>query len=104
MPASFNLGVWRQGVVPHGVLYRWVGDQGESGTGFVVLDADAETLRPADSDGRPIGDLVVDCRNAAVSGAAEGVDQRALMQVAAALLRARARSGSVPETAHAYYG
>lgn len=104
MPASFNLGVWRLWVVSRGTLYRWVGDQGESGAGFVVLDADADTLRPADSDGRPIGDLTVDCRTGAVSGTADGIDRGALMQVAAAMVRARARSGADPETAHAYFG
>ena len=104
MPAAFNLGVWRQGVVQGGVLYRWAADEGQSGTGFVLLDADREVIRPADAEGRPIGDLSVDYRTDEASGTADGVDRRAFMQVAASMRRARARSGPTPETAHAYYG
>jgi hypothetical protein len=104
VPAAFNLGVWRQGPVLGGVLYRWVADEGQNGSGFVVLDLDREVLRPADAEGRLLGDLSVDCGTGVVAGAADGVDRRAFMQVFAALLRARARSGPTPETAHAYYG
>jgi hypothetical protein len=104
VPASFNLGVWRQSDLPDGVLYRWAGDEGRSGTGFVLLDAERETIRPADAQGQPVGDLSVDCRSRTSSGAAAGIDEAAFMQVVAALLRARARVGAVPETAHAIYG
>jgi hypothetical protein len=104
MAASFNLGVWRHALLEHGAVYRWEGDQGRSGSGFVVLDADRETVRPSDAEGRVIGDLVADCRSVEISGSADGIDRAAFTQVVAALLRARAKSGATPETAHAYYG
>jgi hypothetical protein len=104
MVASFNLGVWLQSVLPQGALYRWEGDQGSSGAGFVVLDTASETIRPADEQGRPLGDLLVDAKSASVSGAADGIERAAFVQVAGALLRARAKSNEIPKTAHAYYG
>ncbi|GAB2597880.1 hypothetical protein Aab01nite_73620 [Paractinoplanes abujensis] len=104
MVAAFNLGVWRQALLPHGALYRWEGDQGRSGSGFVVVDSRAGTVRPAGRAGEPVGELAADLRTAAVSGASDGVDRSAFLQVVAAILRARARSGEWPETAHAHYG
>ncbi|MBL7260587.1 hypothetical protein [Paractinoplanes lichenicola] len=104
MVAAFNLGVWRQALLPHGALYRWEGDQGRSGSGFVVLDSSAETVRPADPQGQPVGGLTADLRTSDVSGSSAGVDRASFTQVVAAILRARAKSGEWPETAHAYFG
>lgn len=104
MPAAFSMGVWLEGAVAFGALYRWEADEGRNGRGHVLLDVEAGTVRPATETGEPIGDLVVRIREGATSGEAEGVDRRAVLQVAGALQRAQDKSDGLPGTAHAHYG
>ena len=101
---AFSLGVWAQGAVPGGTVYRWEADQGQSGTGFVLFNAESRTVRPSDDQGNPQGSFVVDAAAGHAIGDVEGFDRSLVLKVAAAILKAYGRSGNVPETAHAYYG
>lgn len=101
---TFSLGVWAERTFPEGHLYRWESDQGHSGTGFVLFDAETQTVRPADAKGDVVGSLTVNGETGEVAGAPDGVDRANFMRVAASILRAHSKSGEVPATAHAHYG
>ncbi|MEU8232707.1 hypothetical protein AB0C12_24260 [Actinoplanes sp. NPDC048967] len=96
-----SIGIWAHGD-PTGavVLYRWEADQQ---TGFVTFEVSSRRIRPADSTGRPVGDLLFDPAQDEPSGTAAGVDRRLFAQVVVAIMRAYRRAGKAPETAHAYY-
>jgi hypothetical protein len=98
-----SLGVWASGPVAGGVLYRWEADRGEGGTGFVVFDEQAQTVRPTGADGSPQGTLVVDLAASQSTGETEGVSRSLVLKVAASIRKAYRRVGGVPETAHATY-
>jgi hypothetical protein len=98
-----SLGVWASGPVTGGTLYRWEADRAEDGNGFVVFDAQAQTIRPSDADGNPQGTLIVDVAAAQSSGETEGVSRSLVLKVAASIHKAYRRAGKIPETAHAYY-
>jgi hypothetical protein len=96
-----SIGIWAQGdATGESVLYRWEADQR---TGFVTFEVATRRVRPVDSDGQPIGDLVFDPEVGEPSGTAAGVDRRLFNQVVVAIMRAFRRAGSAPATAHAYY-
>jgi len=101
---SFSLGVWAQGTVAGGTLYRWEADQERGCSGYVVFDSAAGTVRPSDGEGSPIGDLVADRASGELRGSADGVDRPGFVQTAAAIFRASAKVGKDPTTAHAHYG
>jgi hypothetical protein len=101
---AMSLGIWAERTFPDGALYRWEGDQGESGRGFVMFDAAAQTIRPAAADGGASGTLLVNGATGEVTGASDGLDRATFMQVAAAILKAYAKTGEAPATAHAYFG
>ncbi len=96
-----SIGIWAQGD-PAGelVLYRWEADQQ---TGFVTFEVPTGRFRPADSTGRPIGDLLFDTAAQEASGIADGVNRRLFNQVVVAIMRAYRRAGTAPPTAHAYH-
>lgn len=96
-----SIGIWAHGDTSGDVvLYRWEADRT---TGFVAFEVGEQRVRPADGEGRPIGDLVFERVAGEPSGAAEGVDGRLFTQVVVALMRAYRREGKAPTTAHAYY-
>lgn len=97
-----SLGIWAHFAAPDGVTYRWAADEGRDGTGFLHFDPAANVFRPSDG-AHTIGDLRIDGGTGDVTGSADGVDVRILVKVATAILRAYAKSGDVPETAHAYF-
>lgn len=101
---AFSYGIWAQRTVPGGTLYRWEGDRGRDGSGFVLFDPETLTIRPSNADGEVVGSLAVDSDSGNVTGASDGVDRAKFRQVAAAIFKAHAKSGSVPATAHVYYG
>lgn len=102
---THSLGVWAMGSTTfEGTLYRWEADQGVHGAGYVVFDVPTQTIRPADVAGTAQGDLCIDARTGVLSGVAKGVDPTQFVKVAAAIFKAYARNGDVPQTAHAYYG
>lgn len=75
-----------------------------SGGGHVIFDPAAQTVRPADSAGNVQGDLVVGAATGDLQGSADGVNRAQFLRVAAAIFKAYARNGAVPQTAHAYFG
>jgi hypothetical protein len=96
-----SIGIWAQGdSTGESVLYRWEADQQ---VGFVTFEVATRRFRPADSSGRPIGDLLFDPAVGDPSGTTAGVDRRLFNQVVVAIMRAYRRSGTAPPTAHAYY-
>lgn len=96
-----SIGVWAQGDASgEQVLYRWEADQD---SGFVTFEVPTRRFRPADGSGQPVGDLLFDGAAGESLGAAAGVDRRLFAQVVAAILRAYARAGKAPTTAHAHY-
>jgi hypothetical protein len=97
-----SVGIWAQGSTAGGMTYRWEADEGRDGRGLIHFDPASKVLRPWDGSDF-IGDLTVDGDSGDVTGAAEGVDRALFLQVAGAILRAYAKSGEVPETAHAYF-
>jgi hypothetical protein len=97
-----SLGIWAHRRAADGVIYRWTADEGRDGAGCVYFDPAAKQFRPWDGSGF-MGDLTVNGDTGDVEGAADGVDRTLFIQVAAAILRAYARTGDVPETAHAYF-
>jgi hypothetical protein len=97
-----SLGIWAHGPAADGVIYRWEADEGRDGQGFVYFNPASKAFRPWDGSGF-IGDLTVDGDTGDVEGAADEVDRRLFMQVVGAILRAYAKSGEVPVTAHAYF-
>jgi hypothetical protein len=101
---AFSLGVWAVGRTPAGTVYRWEADQGQSGTGFVLFDADARTIRPSDREGNPQGSYVVDFAASQENGDTDGIDRSLVIRVGGSILKAFGRAGEIPETAHAYYG
>ena len=101
---AMSLGIWAERTVPDGALYRWEGDQGQSGRGFALFNAAAQTIRPADPDGGVSGSFLVNGATGEVSGSSDGLDRATFMQVAGAILKAYAKSGEVPRTAHAFFG
>jgi hypothetical protein len=98
-----SLGVWASGAVTGGTLYRWEADRQEDGNGFVVFDAEAQTIRPSDADGNPQGTFVVDGAAAQSTGETDGVSRSLVLKVAASIFKAYRRAGKIPETAHAHY-
>ncbi len=98
-----SLGIWAEGPLTGGVLYRWEADHGDGGSGFVAFDPASRRFRPADHSGNVLGDLVIDGTDGETTGSAEGIDRRVLTHVASAILRAYARAGEPPATAHAHY-
>ncbi|RZU52269.1 hypothetical protein EV385_4117 [Krasilnikovia cinnamomea] len=101
---AFSVGVWSEGPVAGGTLYRWEIDAGKAGFGFALVDWETGTVRPADRRGQPQGTFAVDGRSGVMSGDVVGPDRMPMVQVAAALIRAYRRDGRVPETAHPYFG
>jgi hypothetical protein len=97
-----SLGIWNVGNVADGVIFRWVADDGRDDGGFVLLRPESMTLRPWDGSD-VIGDLTADGTTGQLTGEADGVDRTLFAQVAGSILRACARSGEVPQTAHAYF-
>ncbi len=98
-----SIGIWAERPVPGGVLYRWEADHGNGPSGFVTFDPETRRFRPADPSGNVLGDLLIDAVSGATTGSADDVDRRLLAQVAASILRAHARSGEPPKTAHAHF-
>jgi hypothetical protein len=101
---AFSLGVFAVRTTSGGTFYRWESDQGQSGTGFVLFNAENQTVRPSDAKGDVVGTLVVDGRSGELTGVSDGIDRANFMRVAASILKAHAKTGEVPATAHAYYG
>jgi hypothetical protein len=96
-----SIGIWAQDdAAGERVLYRWEADQA---SGFVTFEVSTRRFRPADVDGRPLGDLLFDAITGSADGAAAGVDRRLFSQVVAAILRGYTRAGKAPATAHAHY-
>lgn len=96
-----SIGIWAQGdATGDHVLYRWKADQD---SGFVTFNVPTRRFRPADGNGQPIGDLLLDAVTGDSNGTADGVDRRLFSQVSAAILRAYTRAGKPPATAHAHY-
>jgi hypothetical protein len=100
---AMSLGIWSERVLPAGALYRWEGDKGQSGSGYVLFNVEAQTVRPANADGSDLGSLVVNRVTGEVTGTSD-VDRATFMQVAASIFKAHAKNGELPATAHAYYG
>jgi hypothetical protein len=98
-----SLGIWAEGSLPGGILYRWEADHGDGGSGFVAFDPVSRQFRPADRSGDVIGNLIVDGVSGESTGSAAGVDRGLLTKVATSILRAYQRSGEPPETAHAHF-
>lgn len=90
--------------VAGGTIYRWEADGGSSGNGHVLFDLGNLSVRPCAEDGRPIDDLTVRGADSQLSGSSTSVDKLKFVRVANALLSEFNRSGSLPETAHKYYG
>ena len=96
-----SIGIWAQGDAAGDlVLYRWEAGQDR---GFVTFEVPTRKFRPSDGNGQPIGNLLLDAVTGDTNGMATGVDGRLFSQIAAAILRAYARAGKPPATAHAYY-
>lgn len=96
-----SIGIWAQeDQAGELVLYRW---QADEETGFVTFEVGTRRFRPADHDGRPIGDLLYDPAAGDPSGVADGVNRRLFNQVVVAIMRAYRRAGRAPATAHTYY-
>ncbi|MFG1606008.1 hypothetical protein [Actinoplanes sp. NPDC049265] len=96
-----SIGIWARGdATGEQVLYRWEADQV---SGFVTFEVAARRFRPADGNGRPIGDLLFDAGTGDANGTAAGVDRRLFSQVVGAILRGYARAGQATATAHAHY-
>ena len=96
-----SIGIWAQGeATGDQVLYRW---EAEQVSGFVTFEVPSRRFRPADVNGRPIGDLLFDAVTGEANGIAAGVDRRLFSQVVAAILRGYGRAGKAPATAHAHY-
>ncbi|TDC40024.1 hypothetical protein [Micromonospora sp. KC213] len=98
-----SLGIWAEGPSSTGVLYRWEADHGSGGSGFVAFDPVSRQFRPIDATGTPLGNLVLDGTSGDTTGSADGTDRKLLTQVATSILRAYARSGEPPATAHAHF-
>jgi hypothetical protein len=96
-----SIGVWAHGdATGEHVLYRW---ETEELGGFVSFEVSTLRFRPADGDGRAVGDLVFDGVAGESLGDAAGVDRRLFGQVVAAILRGYTKAGKAPTTAHAHY-
>jgi hypothetical protein len=95
------LGIWRQRTTAGRVLYRWETDT--KAQGFLLFVPETRTFRPADEAGQPLGDYVVDAASGEEAGHAEGLDRTVFLQAMASILRAYARTGEAPATAHATY-
>ncbi len=100
---AYSLGIWADRAVPGGTLYRWEADQGQGGSGFLVVDFPSRTVRPSDRNGTALGDLVLDGESGMVSGGTEGISPGLFLKVAAAILKAFAKDDRIPRTAHTYY-
>jgi hypothetical protein len=101
---TFYLRIWAQREIDGGTLYRWEADEGASGSGYVIFDSVALSVRPSDGDASMVGDLVVDGALGEVRGSAEGVNRAGFVRVAAAIVKTYRRTGTVRDAAHAYYG
>jgi hypothetical protein len=101
---TFSYGIWAQRTVPGGTLYRWEGDEGRDGSGFVLFDLEILTIRSSSAEGEVLGSLAVDRASGNMTAASDGVDRTKFLQVAAAIFKAYAKSGDVPASAHVYYG
>jgi hypothetical protein len=97
-----SLGIWANGPAAGGVIYRWEADKGRDGKGFVYFEPTSKVFRPWDGAGF-VGDLTVNADTGDVDGTADDVDPKLFMQVVGAILRACAKSGKAPQTAHAYF-
>jgi hypothetical protein len=98
-----SLGIWAEGALPRGMVYRWEADHGEGGSGFVAFDPDTRQIRPSDASGNVLGSMIINGADGEVSGSADGIDPVVLTKVAGSILRAFKRSGEAPVTAHAHF-
>jgi hypothetical protein len=101
---TYSVGIRTHAQVPRGVLYRWEADGGDNSTGFVLLEPAARAVRPCDTSGEVIGDLVLNADSGALTGDAAGIGRTAFARTAAAIVKSFLKTGQAPETAHTYFG
>jgi hypothetical protein len=97
-----SLGIWAHGPAVDGVIYRWEADEGRDGRGLVYFEPASKVFRPWDGS-RFIGDLMVNGDTGESTGTAKDIDPTLFMQVVGAIVRAYAKAGEAPTTAHAYF-
>jgi hypothetical protein len=101
---NYSVGIWAHAEVPHGMVYRWEADGGDSGTGFVLLETADRTVRPSDANGNVLGTLVLDAETGDLTGEAPGINRAAFARTAAAIIKRYLAAGKAPQTAHTYFG